>query len=481
MTQPTSEAIDLPEQVDASGAFPKILKRGRKKIFLRLLLNGFLQAATTIGLPFAILASSQLPILHATSLLAALAGAMIVLRIFELTDAERLGLDYVAEVRLALFDGLSAGTATTSHGIAMTRLMNDLSALKNWVGLGIARCVVGGFAFTGCIAAAATLSPLHAAAILAAAVPALLGALILIRPLRRRVGEVRRQRGKLASLLGEALLSLDMLRNLGQTARSRKRVRKKSLNLNASLARRMRIAATLRALPESILPFVVVGAIVLQIPLSTASIGLLLLAGLAIGPLRNTLRALEYRTAYDVARTRLASGLGTADTAKQDRPEVEPSRQGLRSYPGPVDDIWKKISQSALPVTSRTSLVRSSLRRNIDICRNFRGEDKHLTEIAEFCGLLDPAFAPNGLDTRLATDDTDVMTESFCARLELARALASGARSIAINAPALLLSAEGRDLLRALPGRFNVDVKLVVGDTQPIDLEPETNVYAFRG
>ena len=471
MTPRVQDAGASREEAGGGGParFPRILKGRRRRLFARMIGNGVLQAAAAIALPFAILASANLPLGQAAALLGLLAGALILLRTVELADAERLGLDYVQEVRLALFDGLTSGVARSSHGVAMSRLMNDLSSLKNWVGLGIARSFVAALSFAGCAAAAATLSVHHAAVILAPALLIAAVAALLVLPLNRRVAEVRRVRGRLAALLGEALLSLSMLRAFEQVSRSRKRVRTASRALNGALGRRIRVAAALRALPEAMLPFAIVASIVLQLPLETESVGLVLLAGLSVGPARQALRALEYRAAFRVARDRLARGLGRP---RRDDPPAEPEPPqrepvpGLEVHRGPVDRVWPALSAKAMPVTPMAPVLARSLRRNIDVSGRFRGDDESLAEIARFCGLLDEGFAPKGLDTRLSPDAAG-LTESRRARLSLARALAFGAKALAINAPVLLVEGEGRALLRDLPDAFQVHAAVVAGDIDP--------------
>ncbi len=446
------------------GTLPRILAGRRRAIFARLLCNGFLQATVALGLPFVVFASEKLAAVEAAVLLGLLAGTLVILRIRELIDAEQLGLDYVAQVRMALFDGLANGTASTSHGVAMSRLMNDLSALKNWVGLGVARSIVAVLAFSGCLVAAASISMPHAAVIAAPVLLVALAASMLVVPLLRRVAEVRRVRGKLAGQLGETLLSLGVLRAFELAPRSRRRIRKTSRALNAALGRRMRMAGSLRAFPEAILPCTAASAILFGLPLRADSVSLLLLAGLAITPVRQILRAIEYRCTFLIARDRLAKGLGVKSESDP-APKAKPARPapGLQVLQGPVDEVWEKIAAEGMTVTASAPLFRRSLRRNIDIAGKFRGNDDGLCEIAEFCGLLEPHIAPDGLDTRLLPEDTPV-TEGWQARLSLARALAFGVAALAVNAPVLLVDAKGRAMLRALPDRFGVHLKLAVGD-----------------
>ncbi|MDT8345603.1 MAG: hypothetical protein RQ752_14360, partial [Thermohalobaculum sp.] len=322
-----------PGGLRAAPPFPAVLRGPRRWLFLRLVLNGTLQGAAALLLPFAILGLAGAGLAGAPGgaglvwgavvPIGALALAVVGLRVIELSDAERLGLDYVAEMRLRLFDGLAAGLARSSHGVAMARMMNDLSALRNWVGLGLARSVSAGLALAGCLGAAVALSPQHAGAILvplgltAAAAVAMAGAL------GARVGEVRRLRGRLAKRLGEILPVLPVLRGRVAVAKARGRIERAGDALVAAQIRQIRIAAMLRALPDALMPGAVLAALAFGLPLGgggagatssgAASVGLVLLAGLATGPLRQLFRALEYRAAFVVARERLAPGIAAGE------------------------------------------------------------------------------------------------------------------------------------------------------------------------
>lgn len=289
--------------------FPPILSGARRWLFARLLANGTCQAAGTLALPLLLSGSNGLGHLEMAAGLAALATGLIALRVQELRDAERLGLDYVSEVRLRLFDGLIEGRGT-AHGTAMSRLMNDLSALRQWVGLGLARSFSAALAFSGCAGAAALISDGHLAVILGPAALVLLAGTAILLPLSARVREVRRQRGKLARLLGDSLLSMPHLRQAGETRRVRRRVARASGKLTAALSARIRSASVLRVLPDAVLPLALIGAVATGLAAGGDQLGVVLLAGLAAGPLTQLLRAAEYKVAFAIARERLSPGLG---------------------------------------------------------------------------------------------------------------------------------------------------------------------------
>ncbi|MEL6768886.1 MAG: hypothetical protein AAFP17_17025 [Pseudomonadota bacterium] len=289
--------------------FPRILAGQRRGLFARLLANGACQAGGALALPLLLSGSGGLGAIELAGGLALLAGLQIALRVQELRDAERLGLDYVAEVRLRLFDGLVEGRGT-AHGVAMSRLMNDLSALRQWVGLGLARSVSGVLAFAGCAGAAALMSPAHLGVILLPAVFVLGAGAVVLLTLAAKVREVRRRRGKLARLLGENLLSLPDLGQPREARAARRRVARASGRLNDALSARIRAASVLRVLPDAVLPLSLIGAVAWGLGAGGGQLGVVLLAGLAAGPLTQLLRAAEYRIAYTVARERLCPGLG---------------------------------------------------------------------------------------------------------------------------------------------------------------------------
>ena len=442
---------------------PPILNRRRRIWFARLIANGVLQAVAVIALPFAVLSIGAADLETAWPAVLAvliLAAAALGLRVIELTDAERLGLDYVAEVRMALFDGLSDSSARGGRGVAMSRMLNDLSALKNWAGFGLARSFSAGLAFLGCLIAAATFSWVYAAAILAPAAVLLMVGAVLSTPLRTRVAEVRSARGRLANLLGEALLSREVLQNYDQMGRVRRRVRRAARALNDHSTRRMQAAAVLRAAPDALMPLAIATAVLLGAPLRAESVGLMLLAGLAAGPLRQAMRAIEYRAAFLIARDRLTPGLRRRRKAAPKPPpgEVEP---GLIFLQGALDKRWRRVCRRAAVVSSQAEILPRSLRRNIDLTRALADNPERLAEIITFCGLDD--LEPGA---KLDPEDPD-FTEARRARISLARALAAGAAELAVNAPCLVIDAKGQALLRALPQQFGVRATVWTGDAPP--------------
>ena len=469
MTTPT------PESIDEHPHLPAILAGKRRWHFARLIANGVVQAGATIALPFAIASQAGGLTALGIAVLAALAALLMAAKALEFVDAERLGLHYVQQVRLSLLDGLLTGSASSRHGVAMTRLMNDLSALKSWVGLGFARSMVAGLALAGCVAAAAMISLHHMLVLLGPVVAVALVTAVLVGPFKRRVGEVRRRRGRLAARVGETLLAAETVKAFGRAGSSRRRVRNAGADLYTAQVHSMQLGGLFRALPEAVLPMTVIAAVATGLPLQTEAISVALLAGLAIDPVRKALRAVEYRAAFVVARARIRPGLGRIKArnrplgpeAGDESEAASPQPVGLTVLRGPRDQVRREVPAEALPVSSDIALLPGSLRRNIDLTRQWRGQDDAIAAIASHCRLDDPDLAPKGLDTRFRERDPR-LTPVVSARLALARALAAGARAVCVDAPGLLADADGRAVLRATPGAYPVALYVLAGDADTV-------------
>ncbi|MFB2975018.1 ABC transporter transmembrane domain-containing protein [Microseira sp. BLCC-F43] len=124
----------------------------------RLTINGFVQAAATVAnallveLTFerliAIANPSFYPLIWQIGL-GLVAGAVVIglLRVLERTDAEQIGQSYAYDVRMTLYNRLTTLAPRTlqsrSQGGVMLRFVGDLTALRQWVSLGLARLIVG--------------------------------------------------------------------------------------------------------------------------------------------------------------------------------------------------------------------------------------------------------------------------------------------------------------------------------------------------
>ena len=135
-------------------SLPRLFAGGRGLRFARLAGEGLLQAGATIATALlvrrifdgwigteAAWRSAELAGLGAG--LAGLAVLLGLARALERADAERLGQDYILEVRLQMFDRLAAlgprPLERRRRGAILLRFVNDLTPLRQWVSLGLAR------------------------------------------------------------------------------------------------------------------------------------------------------------------------------------------------------------------------------------------------------------------------------------------------------------------------------------------------------
>ena len=301
---------------------PRIFGAGRRKLLLSLALNGLCQAAVAIGasllLSHGLAAGASvdgLPPLVIGGLLAAALG-IIVLRTFERGQAERLGQLYITSCRSRLFKALGdlpvRGGPNVRYGVIMTRMITDLTSLKNWVSRGVAKLTVASFSVAGAIAALAMLSPT-----LAAVTAAVLGTLLVAGGVaslvfRIHVRNVRRLRGRLAANVGELAPARGLTRHFGRLPRERARLRQQSETMSRALVRRSYVSGFMRSLSESVMPVTLSAAALAaaafagpdELSLATVAAGLFLI-GLASGPLRDVLLALEYWATFSIGRQKL--------------------------------------------------------------------------------------------------------------------------------------------------------------------------------
>jgi ABC-type bacteriocin/lantibiotic exporter with double-glycine peptidase domain len=146
----------------------------RRKLLALLVANGLGQAACATLLGYGVRHAFDRLVRHSGTVtvelyaiigfgfLVAAAGSGW-LRARERYDAERLGQHYVHSLRLALYDRLSAMSPRMlqrrTHGAVILRFVGDLTQIRQWVSLGLARLVVGCTTVAGTLAALAGLQP----------------------------------------------------------------------------------------------------------------------------------------------------------------------------------------------------------------------------------------------------------------------------------------------------------------------------------
>ncbi len=244
---------------------PRLLSRRRCVLLLCLISNGLGQAGAAMATAFLIhtafdhLISRRQP--SDPALVWWVAGGLIAatvatawLRGRERRDAERLGQAYVYRVRVRVFERLSALSPAAlrrrTRGGIMLRFVGDLTALRQWVSLGLARLIVSGTITVGILAALAYINPVLA---LTVGLPLAAGSALTLRAgrsLRGAVGTARRRNAQLAANVNEKITAMAVVQAFGQSDRERRRVVRQSRRLREAMVARARLGGRLRATTE---------------------------------------------------------------------------------------------------------------------------------------------------------------------------------------------------------------------------------------
>jgi ABC-type multidrug transport system fused ATPase/permease subunit len=514
----------------------------------RLLLNGVGQVVAAFAIAWLVRHALEGHRLGGTSwavlggLFAAGIG-VLGLRVLERVDAERIGQDYVMKVRLRIFEQVAAMPSRTERverfGLTMTRLVNDLNALKNWVSVGVARMAVASVALTGILAVLAWFDAL-AAAVAGTIVLLFAGAALGLTPLLRSyVREARRRRGRMAGRLGERVLSSDTVRHFGRTERERRALRSQSKRLIDALVRRMRISGLLRSLPDAAFPLTVAGLVALASWDAAANrvsggdlVVTLLLLGMMMAWLRDIALAWDYRLSFEEGRRRIETILASPRVRESKRAvdlegsgpvalelrEVRvdgvlegaslraaagervlvtgPTGAGKSTLVGlvarlfdpdggrilldgrPLRGITLRSVHAAVQVVSPAlPLMRGSVADNV--AYGLAAEDpERVREAAALCGLGEGSLMPEGLDKRIREQGKDV-PDGLRARIALARAVAASPRLLLIDDPAFGVDAEAREALRRVLAASEATV-LLVAPADPGGLAPD-RVWHLEG
>ncbi len=322
---------------------PPVLARRRLLLLLRLIANGLIQAGAAFatarlikyafdGVIYGHGTGSPPGLLWLGTGLAASAVALSLLRWLELSDAERMGQDYVNDVRVHLFDCLRNSAVRSlqrySRGAMMLRFVGDLNALRRWVSLGLARLTTGGVTIVAAVAALAFLSwslALTAGAVLSVGALALLGR---GSRMREAVTEARRWRSRLAANVNEKIASLAVMQVFGRSDRERERVARQSDRLKNAMVRQASVTGQLRGISEAT-TIVASGAVLLVGSLEVSAgqttpgtvVAAMGIVGLLNSPLRNLARVYEYWQGANISRQKIKDFLGRPAFVEE-RPEA---------------------------------------------------------------------------------------------------------------------------------------------------------------
>jgi ABC-type multidrug transport system fused ATPase/permease subunit len=309
---------------------PPLLAGRRRGLLARLVGTGLAQAGlvglTAVVMPRLLGATDARSGAWAAGALLAGALALGLVRSWERVLAERLGQDYVQEIRRGLVAS-SLVDGGPSVGITVARTTNDLSSVRNWVALGVTPLVVGVPLVLGAVATLAVLEPWLAAAV---GVPvALLGValLLLARVSFARSRRLRKERGRLASLVSDTVHAATSIRAAGGEHRELRHVHQRGRRVADAAVARARVAGHIRgvAVAAAGVAMVAVAAVGTWTSLPGAIVATALtVVGVLTGPLADLGRVVEYRQSFRAARRIIGpalvagASLHLADTGTDD-------------------------------------------------------------------------------------------------------------------------------------------------------------------
>lgn len=358
---------------------PTIFAGTRRVLLIRLILNGFMQATLII--------CSMLLVRHAFNVLfnpefndaeihlfdlgevwqialfaAGLLGSTGLtawLRFIERVDAERLGQEYIYRVRLAIFDRMSFFSprflSNRSTGTSMLRFVGDLSAIRRWVCLGLARVVVSTIVAVISISVLAYLDTYLA---ICSTLILLLGLAwnIKLGPRMHKIlVESRQIRGRLAGNINEKIRSFAVIQAFNRQKKERRLFGKQSRQLREVMINRARASARMRVVNEYAAALSM-GAILsigsLEVFRNVTSTGNVAAALAVVSFLSNAFRDFgrihEYLQAYRVSRQKIIEFMKTKRLLGRSskRPSLEVHTGAIELQNIHLDGVLEDISAS---------------------------------------------------------------------------------------------------------------------------------------
>nr|WP_272902090.1 ABC transporter ATP-binding protein [Brevibacterium daeguense] len=243
-------------------------------------------------------------------------------RALERVLAERLGQHYIHRIRVLLIGSALRGNEKTSPGVIIARTTNDLTAVRNWVALGIAPLIVTVPLVLGVVVVLALIHPALAFALLMVcslmvAVFAAVSGVVF-----ERARAVRRMRGRLAATTADTVNALDSIRTNGGENRERNHIDRIGSKVVEAAIHRSRATGVLRGTAATAGALATAVVVVLGVfgTVSVAQVtAALLVVGIIATPLNDLGRVVEYRQNFKAARRVLLPALEQAPVDERTR------------------------------------------------------------------------------------------------------------------------------------------------------------------
>ncbi|MGI9063573.1 MAG: ATP-binding cassette domain-containing protein [Pseudonocardiaceae bacterium] len=325
---------------------PAALRGRRRATFAALLGLGLGQAAAAVAWSqvvgstvdgLAATAGAATSVVTAGGLLIGLALVAAALVGGERVLAEKLGQSWVNEIRIVLFEHV-ARTPVREHrrstGATTLRFVGDLTALRRWASLGLAKLAVGVPLVMGCLVALTLISPLVAAATGGVVALGMLATGLVTPMLRRTNRTARSRRGRVAAHVTEHVGNRLVMQAFGRTGAERRRVRTRGRHLGRAMVHRAQAIGAVRGIGEATTLLATTAALVAG-TLGGISPGdaaaAIAVVGIMVTPLRDLSRVAEYRAAAVVGTEKILQVLG-----RPTRSDPGPDAPPLPAGPGRV-------------------------------------------------------------------------------------------------------------------------------------------------
>lgn len=267
-------------------------------------------------------------------------------RVLARRQGEALGQDYARDLRVALFDHAArmpvSSVSTRRSGYMSLRFVGDMTAFRNWLGLGLPRLIAAVVLVPCALVALAVLSPPLAIVVLPIIVVGFAAIALLGRRLVPLHRKLRQKRGRIAAEMAERMPLAPQLDVLGRRSHEAHRLRRNTRRMIEVALQRVTLAELLKALPDALAGLAAAAIIVtgFRVGATPGTIaGALAALGLILQPMRDLGSVWNLRAAHTAAHEKIAAALH-----RQQRPQVVDRRSLSKGALG--------LTVTALPLPS---------------------------------------------------------------------------------------------------------------------------------
>ncbi|WP_241819582.1 ABC transporter transmembrane domain-containing protein [Corynebacterium glutamicum] len=311
---------------------PRLWRARRRLLLIALGVLGVLQALLAIMVSLSVAAILEGNRALVGLLLATTLGLGVAQWIQKVV-AEDLGQHYVHEVRRELVGAALVPGNTASLGVTVTRASNDLTAVRNWVALGIVPMVTG-LPLIAIVLVALFIQDLRTG--VAVTVPLLMCVAVLpvvARWTLKRARELRKKRGRMAARIADSVMAGELLHATGAIDRELNAVTRDSDRVVIAAVRRSWATGFSRALMAMAASLGTV-SIVISGHLEVSEVaGIMMLLGVLATPVAELGRVVEYRQNYKAATRILIPLLQRGSEFKHSQQKL-PGLQATEGIPG---------------------------------------------------------------------------------------------------------------------------------------------------